>query len=92
MTNEERDEHKVNLWECLTHKAGCKQTLDFQKDVFKKLLENIANAGNSGQEITLEATEEGWLVEVFSCYGGEGAKVLFPKEGGIKIVKEDPFA
>lgn len=49
----------------------------------------------SGQELSLQATDAGWVIKVFSCYG-EGPQdditILIPKDGRIPVkVLKDQF-
>ena len=88
------EKRKVNLWECLTHKSSCPNLPVFQKNQLREVVTNLGRSGCGGQEITVEATDKGWLIEVFSCYpSGEysmedtSSKVLFLKDGGVRIIK-----
>jgi hypothetical protein len=49
--------------------------------------EDITALGNStrwhGQEFSVQATDDGWLIKVFSCYSDgcpEGVEILIPKD------------
>jgi hypothetical protein len=58
----------ANLWECLTHASRCMPNSSALDETLSKL---ALNARLPGQELSLEATDEGWVVRIFSCYDGE---------------------
>ena len=90
---------EVNLWECIT--ACCvnqdRERRDFPlaalgAEIHKEDLRNFAKSARwGGQELSLTATEEGWLIKIFSCYDkhNHGIEILIPKTGEpIKIVEK----
>jgi len=90
---------KINLWECLTaaetnHRRdpeGARGPKVTTEDL--TALGRAARLGG-GQELSLEVTETGWLIKVFSCYedGPSDADITIaiPKDGRtpIKVLKD----
>lgn len=94
---------RVNLWELLTRRhsdAVHDRDPDIQrwKDVIGHLTDS---AQMHGQELSIEPVEEGWLIEVFTCYDYELEDgyhlvpadvphyyILLPKSGGPPVVSQ----
>lgn len=78
----------INLWECLVALRN-----DSNKVV--SLLEDLSRCTRwDGQELSLESSNAGWIIKVFSCYG-EGyhdsiIEILIPKDNTkpAKILKD----
>lgn len=81
----------INLWEAITAAELNWQKFDNGlepralgprvKDTDVSALSKSARFG--GQEITVRATEEGWLIKVFSCYDCQDAcsvQIMIPKD------------
>ena len=61
----------TNLWEALTHRSTCEHRGDHHQAEDNELLTALGRSARwGGQELSLEATTEGWEIKVFSCYGG----------------------
>jgi hypothetical protein len=94
---------RVNLWELITRRhcdAVHERDPDIQrwKDVIGHLTDS---AQMHGQEFSIEPVEEGWLIEIFTCYDYDHDEdgyvvaadvphyyVLIPKRGGIPIISK----
>jgi hypothetical protein len=79
----------INLWSALTALEG----RDLSCKIGKEDLQELSDAARwNGQEITLKATPDGWLINVFSCYsedGVTGIEILIPKDRNpVKIIKD----
>lgn len=80
---------EVNLWEGITAAASNRKAFDEDRPL-KALgpkvttadLENLSkSARTNGQELSVEASEEGWIIKVFSCYDTDNKiSILIPKE------------
>ena len=91
----------INLWEAMTASERNQRLFDrgkFDGDLGPKVNDNdLLELGKSarycsGQELSIEPTSEGWLIEVFSCYdgsefgeSGEKIKILIPKDYNRKV-------
>jgi hypothetical protein len=87
----------INLWEAMTAtETNHRREPDTARGPVitgSDLAELGAAARWGGQELSVEATEHGWTLRVFSCYDGpfDGIEILIPKDGRtpVKIVKDE---
>lgn len=81
----------INLWEAITSCELNHQKFDNDKEPRsygpRVTREDVAALSNSarfgGQELTVRATEEGWLIKVFSCYDCQdtcSVQIMIPKD------------
>ena len=75
----------INLWECLTSLESIHRRDKYCSP--RVMDEDISALSLSsryyGQELSVQATDEGWLIKVFSCYSDgcpEGIEILIPKD------------
>lgn len=87
----------INVWELLTaaeythrrHPDDARGPKITDAD-----LGTLSAAGRfNGQELSLEATDAGWVIKVFSCYGegpNNDIEILIPKDGRtpVKVVRD----
>jgi len=59
----------INLWELITS-AAIHDDRPGDMLVTKEHLTELGKSGCGGQELSLQATEDGWVIKVFSCYDG----------------------
>ena len=85
----------VNLWEALTSLETIgRREEKYPQRVFQEQLCELGKAARFHmQEITLEATEEGWLIKVFGCDSaadGFDIHILIPKDyrQPTKVIKD----
>lgn len=85
----------INLWSAMV-------TLESQtargghphpKVTEENLRELSHTARWGGQELSVEASDEGWIINVFSCYsedGVTGIKILIPKQWNepVKVLQD----
>ena len=87
----EQTSNTINLWEAITaaesnrrrDEEGRATTALGPKVVENDLIALSQSARWSGQEIDIKATNEGWLISVFSCYEIKNecsVQVLIPKD------------
>lgn len=79
----------INLWEAITaaeinHKKLMegKDPRAYGPEVSTDQVTALSRSARwSGQELSIEPTEEGWLIKVFSCYDSvDGIEILIPKD------------
>ena len=87
-------EHSINLWECLTRLESLNKKGDSPVKVSEDDLIALGkNTRTWHQELSLQATEKGWVIRVFSCemdcYGDE-VVILIPSDHKepVKILKD----
>lgn len=84
----------INLWECLTNAERTARKYDTTPRVTSEDLRTLGQAARFyRQELSVEVTEDGWLLRLFSCdvecYGDE-VVILIPKDGREPVeVKKD---
>jgi hypothetical protein len=88
---------RLNLWELITgeharrvheHDPRIQQTHD--------IVQHLSDSARmKGQELAIEPVEEGWLIEVFSCWDDQRGTpqsgswfILIPKHGGTPLVSK----
>jgi len=87
----ETNKNRVILWCTMTHRAACKTTLEFESKDYGQLMKRLgASASMHGQEIILEVTDDGWIVEINACEETGKARILIPKdrEKPVKILED----
>jgi hypothetical protein len=81
----------INLWELITS-AAHHDDRPGDHNINQQHLTDLAQSARfSGQELSIEATEDGWLIEVFSCYESKtdwSIQITILKKGGILIKEE----
>lgn len=87
----------INLWEAMTaaetnHRRE-PETARGPEVTETDLQELSRSARFSGQELSLQATEQGWVLKVFSCDSDrvqDEIEILIPKDGiiPVKIVRD----
>ena len=94
--------HEINLWESITaaeQNHRCDEEGRELKSCGPRVSgEDLSELGNTGrwngQELTVEATPEGWKIRVFSCYSDcsnhDEVVILIPKnhQEPVKILKD----
>lgn len=76
----------VNLWEAMLDSAAVHPFK--KKDISYAVQDLDKVAYFSGQEVTLEATDAGWLFKIFSCFDREQEIwILFDRWKGLVIVE-----
>ena len=83
---------RFNLWEGITHKSNCSTETDFQRKKHVKVIQALAASESMhGQEITIEASDDGWIIEIHAAYESGKARILVPKDRNddIKILHDD---
>jgi hypothetical protein len=87
-------DHYVNVWDLLTDipTEPCRELLESRRAQGQSVKDKMnASARIFGQEMSLEATDSGWVIKVFSCFtdkGGESPdliRVEIPKDRTQKI-------
>lgn len=85
----------INLWEALTTLESRHARGEYiSPKVTEEDIIALGTAGRwNGQELSLEASEEGWIIKVFSCYSEDfvtEVKILIPKDLNkpVKILKD----
>ena len=88
---------QVNLWECLTHMESCDKRSDQKRQRITNAIGHFSNSSRwNMQEISLASTENGWVIEIFSCKDqdhkqsdDDNAIIFIPKyaEQPVKILK-----
>ena len=80
----------TNLWEALTHIAACARRHPTQQEQDDSVLVALSQATRwSGQELSLEANDEGWVIRVFSCYSGSGCPNCDPDLEIVLTIPKD---
>lgn len=82
---------RINLWEAISHLTQCKDRPASSREQAGEIQAALGDASSmAGQELSLEATEDGWVIEVHSCYESGKVRLLVPKDRGAKVrVLED---
>lgn len=82
---------RFNLWEGITHKSRCNNEVDFQREKYGEVLKALsASASMYQQEITIEVSEDGWIIEIHAAAETGKARILVPKDRNNEIkVLED---
>ena len=85
----------INLWSALVTLES--QTTRGEHPSTRVTEDNLGELGRTarwnGQELSIEASDEGWVLKVFSCYSeGDGTeiKILIPKDWRepVKVLKD----
>lgn len=82
----------INLWSAMTSIEASKES--FADRITSDDLRELGETARwHGQELSLQPTEEGWLIKVFSCFsedGVTGIEILIPKDHRepTKILKD----
>lgn len=82
--------NSINLWEAITAAESNHEKFDQDKQprcygprVTREDVATLSKSARfSGQEIAVRATEEGWLIKVFSCYDchDTSVQIMIPKD------------
>ncbi len=94
-------DRSINLWEAITASEHNHDKFDqgleprcYGPKVTSDDVIELGNTGRwNGQELSLKATPEGWLIKVFSCYtegDPDGVEILVPKDRKepVKVLKD----
>jgi hypothetical protein len=89
----------INLWELMTAaETNHRREPDSARgpSITSSDLTDLGMAARlgGGQELTLQATDAGWVIKVFSCYGDrdDNLEILIPKDGRAPVkVLQDRF-
>lgn len=84
-------QNPINIWEAITAAESNHNKLDNNKEPRcygpRVSGEDVSALSKSarfgGQEMTVRATEEGWLIKVFSCYESHdncSVQIMIPKD------------
>jgi hypothetical protein len=89
---------EINLWEAMTAaETNHRREPDTARgpQITSSDLADLGMAARfgGGQELSLQATDAGWVIKVFSCYGEgpqDDIEILIPKDGRtpVKIVRD----
>lgn len=66
----------INLWEIMGHTLTQKT---------EPIYNELALKGRYGQELSIEPTEEGWLIKIFSCFDDRELRIHVLQDGGVEI-------
>ena len=88
----------MNLWELLTGAEANHRRYPDQAFGPKITVDDLVKLGKSarfcnGTELSLEATDAGWVIKVFSCFGdgpNNDIEILIPKDwkAPVKVVRD----
>lgn len=88
---------EINLWEAMTALKTAHGRNPLDADGPRVTSEDLQALGKvaryrGGQEISLKATPEGWVIQIFSCYsegGDQSIKILIPEDFHAPVVVEE---
>lgn len=85
--------HQINLWEALTtlERRNARDECISPRVTEDDIRELSHSTRWNGQELSVGAVEEGWLIKVFSCYSEDvvtGIEILIPKDGPVRVLKD----
>lgn len=93
---------RANLWELMVSDLA-RQSREHRPQIqrWRNIIDHLSDSAQMGrQEITLEPVEEGWLIEIFSCYdrssrdpehAGKTWYILIPRQRGAAPIVSDKW-
>jgi len=82
---------RVNLWEAMVHHTHCRGVLGSCQEKTEQTLQELGrSAALSMQEISIEASADGWVVLIHAAGETGEVEVLIPKARGeaVKVLKD----